>query len=151
MIADIIVILVMALTIFLGYKRGLIGVAVKLLGFVISLVIALIFYTPVSDYIINNTDIVANLEEVIESKIYSGDEEESTEEANTISASMEQYIEDYTEEAISSGAEYIAENVAISVVKVRNMDSFIFNSKSTYDIHKNICRHYKKYTNHKAI
>ena len=39
MIADIILIIVMALCVALGYYRGLVGVAVRILGFVLSLVI----------------------------------------------------------------------------------------------------------------
>ena len=58
MIADIIVIGIMALCIFLGYWRGLIHVAVRLLGFVVALIVALILYTPVSNYIIENTSAV---------------------------------------------------------------------------------------------
>ena len=70
MLADLILIMLMALFIFLGYKRGLIKVAVRLLGFVAALVIALILYTPISNYIIENTEVVPNLKNTIEAKLY---------------------------------------------------------------------------------
>ena len=76
MIADFIVIIVLALCIFLGYRRGLIKVAVRIIGFVAAILIALVFYTPVSNYIINNTDIPENLSKTIESKIYNQEEKE---------------------------------------------------------------------------
>ena len=57
MIADIIIIAIMGLCVFFGYSRGLIKVGVRILSFVISLVIALVLYTPISNYIIENTDI----------------------------------------------------------------------------------------------
>jgi len=42
MIADIAVILIMLVCIFLGYKKGLIKVAVRIISFVLALVIALV-------------------------------------------------------------------------------------------------------------
>lgn len=81
MIADIVVIIFIALCILLGYIRGLAKVAVKIIGFVASLLIALVLYTPVSNYIINNTEIVGNLQVTIQNKIYAGNKEE-TQESN---------------------------------------------------------------------
>ncbi len=144
MIADIILILVMALCVFLGYTRGLIKVAVKIIGFFAALIIALIFYTPVSDYIINNTDIVENLEHTIEGKLYNKPEENTN---NDLMGS----IENYANEAKEEGSRYIAENVAIGVVRVRNMDRIIHSRENSYDIHKDICKYTRKDTIYKAI
>lgn len=121
MIADIILIAVMAICIFMGYSRGLIKVAVRIIGFFAALVIALIFYTPVSNYIINNTNIAESLEEVISSTIYN--KEQNEEQTNT--TDLMGSIDNYTENMKEEGATYIAENVAISIIKVRNMDRSI--------------------------
>ncbi len=145
MTVDLILIGIIALCIFLGYKRGLIGVAVRIIGFFAALIIALIFYTPVSNYIINNTDIVIKLEQTIEKKIY--DKEEEKKEATSIMESIENYTNGVKEE----GAKYIAENVAISIVRVRNLDRIILNCKNTYDIYKNICQYNRKNTYNKTI
>lgn len=79
MIADIVIIIFIALCILLGYIRGLAKVAVKIIGFIASLIIALVLYTPVSNYIINNTEVVGNLQVTIQDKIYSGNKEEKQE------------------------------------------------------------------------
>ena len=64
-IIDIIILAIMIICIFLGYKKGLIGVAVNIVGFFIALIIAFILYTPISNFIINNTTIQPTLKEAI--------------------------------------------------------------------------------------
>lgn len=64
-ILDIIIIAVIALSIFLGYRKGLVKIAVKLCAFLIAIVVSLVFYKPVSNLIIDNTQ----LDEKIESTI----------------------------------------------------------------------------------
>ncbi len=119
MIADIIIIAIMLLCIFLGYMRGLAKVAIKIIGFVASLVIALVLYTPISNYIINNTDIVNNLQTSIQGKIYSGNQEEEKEnKEENVAEFLQNYIDDYTEGIKASGAEYIASSIAITTVRV---------------------------------
>jgi len=68
-IVDLIVIAIILLFTFLGYKRGLIKVAIKLCTFLIALVIAIMFYKPIADSIIINTGIDESIEEAITSNI----------------------------------------------------------------------------------
>ncbi len=65
MIADIIIIAVLALSIFLGYKKGLIELGISLCAVVIAIVATIILYRPITNIIINTT----NLDETIETKI----------------------------------------------------------------------------------
>lgn len=119
MIADIVLIAIMALCIFLGYKRGLIKVAVRIISFFAALIIALILYTPISNYIIENTEIVPTLKNTIETKLYTKEENsgEQSENQNFIQ-SMESYINEYTDDIKENTSEVISEQVAITVVKV---------------------------------
>ncbi len=68
-IIDLIVIAILLLSIFLGYKKGLIGVAFKILSFIIAIIITLILYRPVSNYIINNTEFAKTIENTITEKL----------------------------------------------------------------------------------
>lgn len=68
-IIDLIVIAILVLSTFLGYKKGLIGVAFKILSFLIAIVITLILYRPISNYIINNTEIALTIENSISEKL----------------------------------------------------------------------------------
>ena len=52
---DVAIIIILALFTFLGYKKGLAKVLIKLLSFVISIIIALVLYKPVANVIIDRT------------------------------------------------------------------------------------------------
>lgn len=69
MILDLIVILIIALFTFIGYKQGLIKSAIKIASFFIAIIIALVLYKPVSTLIINNTTIDDKIENTIIEKI----------------------------------------------------------------------------------
>ena len=49
---DLIVLAIIALSTFIGYKKGLIKVAVKLCAFLIAIIVTLIFYKPVSNTVL---------------------------------------------------------------------------------------------------
>lgn len=66
MIVDLIIIAIMVLSIFLAYKKGLVNLMIGLCAFVISIVITFILYQPISNLIINTT----NIDETIENAIY---------------------------------------------------------------------------------
>lgn len=120
MIADIAIVAIMALCVFFGYYRGLIHVAVRFLGFIVALIVALALYTPVSDYIINNTGAVTSIQGVVQSKLYNKEEkqEENTIDDGNVAAQIEKYIGDKTDEFKQNTSEVVSREVAIAVVKV---------------------------------
>ena len=62
---DLIVLAIVLLFVFLGYKRGLVKVAFKLCTFFIAIILAFMLYKPVAKIVIENT----NIDETIETKI----------------------------------------------------------------------------------
>lgn len=64
-IIDSIIVGIIILSTYLGYKKGLIGVAFKILSFIIAIVITVILYRPATTYIINNTTIDETIENTI--------------------------------------------------------------------------------------
>jgi len=118
MIADIIIIIVMLLCIFLGYKRGLIKVAVRLISFLAAIFIALILYTPISNYVIENTDVVENLTNTIQNTIYHKEEKEHQNQDNSISEKMQNYVDEYTEGVKENTSQFISHELAIAAVRV---------------------------------
>ena len=68
-IFDIIVIAIIALSTFIGYKQGLVKSAIKILSFFIAIVVALVLYKPVSSIIIKTTPIDDNIKNVMIEKI----------------------------------------------------------------------------------
>jgi len=76
---DIAIIVIIATTVGLGYKKGLIGALFNICSFFLSLLIAFLLVTPVSNFIINNTTIDTNLQQVITQKLGGGDAKEEQE------------------------------------------------------------------------
>ena len=68
-IIDLVIVLIMLLFIFLGYKRGLVKVAFKLCTFFIAIIVAFVFYKPVAKLVIANTNIDETIETAITRKI----------------------------------------------------------------------------------
>ena len=65
MVLDLIIILVILLFTFLGYRKGLVKIAVKLCAFLIAIIVSLLFYKPVSNIIIENTELDEKIEGLI--------------------------------------------------------------------------------------
>ena len=61
-LVDLIIIGLIALCMFIGYKRGLIKASIRILSFFIAIVVALVLYRPVAGLIINNTNIAGNIQ-----------------------------------------------------------------------------------------
>ena len=65
-IIDIVIILFILASIYLGYKKGLISLVIQLFAFIISLIITLILYRPIGSMIINTTQLDEKLQEIIQ-------------------------------------------------------------------------------------
>ena len=55
-ILDIILVAIIALNVFICYKKGLVKLAVGLIAVLVSVILAVLLYKPVSNIIINNTE-----------------------------------------------------------------------------------------------
>lgn len=66
---DLIVIAIIALCTFIGYKQGLVKAAIKILSFFIAIIIALVLYKPISNVVVNNTSVDENIKNTIIDKI----------------------------------------------------------------------------------
>lgn len=68
-IIDIIIILFILASIFLGYKKGLVSLGINLVAFIIAILITFILYRPIANVIINSTQVDENLQAAIENQI----------------------------------------------------------------------------------
>ena len=70
---DLILLAIIGLFTFIGYKKGLIKVAFGLVSFILAIAISVIIYKPVSNFIINYTSIDDTIEATIEKRLNSSD------------------------------------------------------------------------------
>ena len=127
-IVDLILLLIIALNAFIGYKKGLIKVAFNILAFVISLVLTLILFKPVSYFIINNTQIVEKVNEIIirnntfkDNEPISDNDENSSqkeEQYNFIQKYVQNMITEKTKEAKNEALEVTANIISIKFVEI---------------------------------
>jgi len=120
---DIIIIAIIGVCIFLGYKRGLIGVIFKILSFFIAVIVALVLFKPVSYFVINNTKIDEQIEssiiEIIEGTKEEATEEEKEKSENTPDVIMEYInsnIEKVANEAKTNIAQTVASDITINII-----------------------------------
>ncbi len=127
-IIDIIIIAVIALCTFLGYKKGLIKLAVGILGFFLAIIIALVLYTPISNFIINNTNVKDNIKNAISDTVKSyviKEENAEGEEKQQESKVMVTYIDGIVakqKEMIVTGEkeliDTVSDNVAVNIIRI---------------------------------
>lgn len=123
-IVDIILIAIIALNIFIGYKKGLIKVVFNIFAFFIAIVVSFILFKPVSNIIINNTEIDDKIREKILSVNNYDEESENTNDKNE--EDKETFIEKYIEskiaeaskEAKKTAVESIADMISIKATEI---------------------------------
>ena len=92
-IFDIILVAIIALNVFICYRKGLVKLAVGLIAVIVAIIISVLLYKPVSNIIIENTEIDENIENtIIENFSAETDEQEDTD--NGFMKYMEKYVND---------------------------------------------------------
>ena len=111
MVVDLIIIAIVALSTFLAYQKGLVNLAIGLCAFVVSIVITVILYQPISNLVIN----VTSIDEMIEDTIYkkANDIMEKEEKEDDLTNSM---IEMAKNEMLPQTARNMAVNIVTGAV-----------------------------------
>lgn len=92
-IFDIILVAIIALNVFICYRKGLVKLAVGLIAVIVAIIVSVVLYKPVSNIIIENTEIDENIENtIIENFSAKTDGEEDTD--NGFMKYMEKYVND---------------------------------------------------------
>ena len=123
-IIDLIVIGIIFLSTFLGYRKGLIGVAFKIASFIIAIIITLILFKPISNYIINNTEFAQTIENTIVQKLSTAEIENGQikQENSNLPEVIVNYInvelQDTVNEAKDSIVKIVARNLAETIIDI---------------------------------
>ena len=105
-IIDIVLIIIIAGSTYRGYKRGIIDVGYKLFAIIVSILVALILYSPITSLIIKNTEIDERIEEVItRNEIIKNKEEDK-------SSGIDSYIQNYSKNIVNETQNLIVKDVA---------------------------------------
>ena len=117
-ILDVIVVAIIALNVYLCYKKGLVNLAVGLIAVVAAIILALVFYKPVSNLIIENTELDENIENAIIEKFST----EVPEGAEVRYVGLLDYLEKYVDDAVTKTQnEIVYETAGTMAVKIINV------------------------------
>lgn len=113
-ILDIVLLAIILLSTFLGYKKGLVKLAAKLFAGIIAIIITIAAYKPVSGMIINNTEIDEKIEATIVENTTKFIDEKAGE--NIVTENIENEIVPEQAKNIAKSAIYIVTALALFVV-----------------------------------
>lgn len=116
-ILDIVIVCILALSIFLGYKKGLINVVFNLCAFLVALVVTFILFRPVSNFVIDNTELDDNIKQVVLDKGIT-ERKEVKKEDNTVDKYVEKYAYNAVTDAKNQAVESVADSIAINAVNI---------------------------------
>lgn len=117
---DLIVLAIIALSTFIGYKKGLIKVAFGLVSFILAIVISVVLYKPVSNFIINYTPIDDYIEETISTRL---DSSQITKEET------ENIVSNYYNNIKNASTTVVADGISKTIVNISCMIIVFFISK----------------------
>lgn len=112
LIIDGIIILFILLSIFFGYKKGLISLGINLVAFIITIVAVMIFYRPIGNIIINTTTIDEKIQETIQGNV---EEIARTEETNEITSGL---IESAKQGVLPEASKSLARNIVYGATMI---------------------------------
>lgn len=110
-VIDLIIIGILVLSIFLGYKKGLVSLAIKFVAFIIAILVTFILYKPVANLVINTT----NIDETIQNSII----EKTTEMMQNDEDNK--YIKDIKEDAKNGILVQTSRDLSINIVNIAVM------------------------------
>ena len=64
-IIDVVLVSIVALSAFLGYKKGLVELGAKLFAGIIAIILTLIIYKPIANIVMSNSNLDENIENII--------------------------------------------------------------------------------------
>ena len=117
-VIDLVLIIILAINIFLGYKKGLVNVIFNLCAFLVAMLITIILYRPIAGIVINNTKLYDNIRQTVLDKGIL----EKKDDVSQDSSDINKYIQVHTYNALtdvqSNSIEAVADSIAINTVNI---------------------------------
>lgn len=124
-ILDIILVVIILLNIFIGYKKGLVKLAVGMIAVLASIIISILLYRPVSNIIIEKTEFDENIKSAIINN-FAQDTENEEEDSEEIDDGFMKYIEKYVDDTINKTKnEIVIEASNVISEKIINICAFL--------------------------
>ena len=125
-LVDLVIISIIASNAFWGYRRGLVGVIFKVLTFIVSILIMFVLYKPVSNTIMERTQLdewlSAKIAENIEGTTLKDGElieyDDNSSVSRVVVAELNSFVKDALKKAETNVVEYVSTNLAIRMIRI---------------------------------
>lgn len=116
MVVDIIIILIILGSVFLGMKKGLISCVIDILAVIIAIILAFALCKPITNMVIANTNFDENIQETITKNIPLNDADFKVDESSNLPKPVIEYINDITSN-VSTSKDDAIENIGNELTK----------------------------------
>lgn len=117
-ITDLILIAIVMVFVIIGYVKGLTGSLIKLASFIIAIVLALILYKPLTNVVMQKTQIDERIEEAIIQNFSKTENQNEENMPTTLVESINNKIEKETTDARNEIVEKTAKSTTLTIMKV---------------------------------
>lgn len=117
-ITDLILIAIVMVFVIIGYVKGLTGSLIKLASFIIAIVLALILYKPLTNVVMQKTQIDERIEEAIIQNFSKTENRNEENMPTTLVESINNKIEKETTDARNEIVEKTAKSTTLTIMKV---------------------------------
>ena len=117
-ILDIIVVLIILINIYICYEKGLVKIAVGLIAVIVSIILAVVLYKPVSNMVIENTEIDEKIENTIIENFTTENSQTEENEDNGFMRYIEKYVDDTVNKTKNEIVVEAAGTIAIKVINI---------------------------------
>ena len=117
-ILDLVILGIILLNIFICYKKGLVKLAVGLVAVLVSIILALLLYKPVSGLIIEKTEIDNKIENAIIENFTTKQDNEVEVDDSGFMKYIEQYVDDTVNKTKNEIVTEAAGTIAVKVINI---------------------------------
>lgn len=117
-IADLILIAIVMVFVIIGYVKGLTGSLIKLASFIVAVVLALILYKPLSNVVMQRTQIDEKIETAIIQNFSKTENQNEENMPTTLVESINNKIEKETTDARNEIVEKTAKSTTLTIMRV---------------------------------
>lgn len=111
-VIDLIVLAIFIISVIMGYKKGLVNVIFNVFAFILALIITLILYRPITNLVINSTQLDEKITQtIIDKGTIKSDLSDETE-------NFEAYIGNYAIDTANNTIESLSQTIAQNVISI---------------------------------
>ena len=122
---DVGIVVVILACVFWGYKKGLMGIAFKIISLFVAIVLSLILYKPVGNFLIEKTPLAKQIQNAITNQLTNSQSTDETTMEISTAKKQPNFVEEYINQLVKEAQIKEAKENAITVIAKRITETLI--------------------------